>query len=75
MSMSRLTDPKILMSQSNRTQVSPPTPRSRELFQRTPPMVQTLIRDVLREERDVQHMKTKSEIHVKIYEHIRRIIK
>lgn len=49
--------------------------KAKEIFSAAQPDIQTLIRDVLREERDVQHMKTKSEIHVKIYEHIRRIIK
>jgi hypothetical protein len=63
------------MNPSNQLPNSTPGAKSREVFQSSPPLVQALIREVLREERDVQHMKTKNEIHVKIYEHIRRIIK
>lgn len=49
--------------------------RAKEIFSKATPEIQTLIREILREERDVQHLKKKTDIHVKIYEHIRRIIK
>ena len=48
---------------------------AREIFMKTAPEIQEIIRSALREERDVQHLKKKTEIHVKLYEHIRRIIK
>lgn len=74
-----ITFTKLFISISNlkKMQDSPQTkpPKAKEIFSAAQPDIQTLIREVLREERDVQHMKTKSEIHVKIYEHIRRIIK
>ena len=52
-----------------------PQSRAKEIFSKASPEHQTLIRDILREEREVQHLKKKSDIHVKIYDHIRRIIK
>jgi len=45
------------------------------IFLSTPTEVQTLIREVLREERDVQHLTRRSDIHARIYDHIRRLIK
>ena len=48
---------------------------ARDVFSTAPPHVQTLIREILREERDVQHLRRRSDIHQRIYEHIKRIIK
>jgi hypothetical protein len=48
---------------------------ARDIFTRTPLEIQTLIREVLREERDVQHLTRRSDIHARIYDHIRRLIK
>jgi hypothetical protein len=49
--------------------------RAQEIFKSAKPEYQTLIRDILKEERDVMHFKRRHEIHQKIYDHIRRIIK
>lgn len=49
--------------------------RAKEIFTSVRPEVQTLIREVLREERDVQHLTRRSDIHARIYDHIRRLIK
>jgi hypothetical protein len=48
---------------------------AREIFLKVEEPIQELIRQVLTEERHVQHLKKKTDIHVKIYEHIRRLIK
>ncbi len=39
------------------------------------PEYQALIRDILREERDVMHLKRRSDIHLRLYEHVKRVIK
>jgi len=48
---------------------------ARSIFMRASPAIQDLIRSILREERDVQHLSRRSDIHARIYEHIRRLIK
>jgi hypothetical protein len=54
---------------------SKPNLGARALFQAASPEVQTLIREILREERDVQHLSRRSDIHARIYDHVRRLIK
>ncbi len=49
--------------------------RAQSLFKSARPEYQALLRDVLKEERDVLHMKKRAEIHQRIYSHIIRIIK
>lgn len=49
--------------------------RAQELFKSANPLCQALIRDCLREERDVMHLKRRSDIHQRIYEHVKRVIK
>lgn len=49
--------------------------RAQEIFKSATPEYQTLIRDVLKEERDVMHLKRRSDIHQRIYDHIKRVIK
>jgi hypothetical protein len=49
--------------------------QAKDIFSATKPETQTLIREILREERDVQHLSRRSDIHARIYEHIRRLIK
>lgn len=49
--------------------------RAQEIFKSAKPEYQTLVRDILREERDVMHLKRRSDIHQRLYEHIRRVIK
>lgn len=48
---------------------------AKEIFSSATPEVQTLIREILREERDVQHLSRRSDIHARIYDHVRRLIK
>jgi hypothetical protein len=52
-----------------------PQTRAKEIFSKASPEHQALIRDILREEREVINMKRRSDIHTRIYEHVRRIIK
>lgn len=49
--------------------------RAQEIFKAATPEYQTLIRDILKEERDVMHLKRRSDIHQRIYEHVKRVIK
>ena len=49
--------------------------RAKEIFTKAAPEHQTLIKDILHEERDVIHMRRRADIHTKIYDHIRRLIK
>lgn len=49
--------------------------RAQEIFKAVKPEYQTLIRDVLKEEREVMHLRRRSDIHQRLYEHIKRIIK
>lgn len=48
---------------------------AQELFKSAPPEYQALIRDVLKEEREVMHLRRRTDIHQKIYEHVKRVIK
>lgn len=48
---------------------------AQEIFKNAKPEYQTLIRDILKEERDVMFFKRRHEIHQNLYEHIRRVIK
>lgn len=58
------------------TQNAPgPSERVRSIFQSTSEEHQKLIREILKEERDVQHMWRRPDIHNKIYGHVRRLIK
>lgn len=49
--------------------------RAQEIFKIAAPEYRSLIRDILKEERDVMHLKRRSDIHQRLYEHIRRVIK
>ncbi|MCM8566471.1 hypothetical protein [Thauera linaloolentis] len=49
--------------------------RAQEIFKAAQPEYQALIRDVLKEERDVMHLRRRSDIHQRLYDHIKRIIK
>jgi len=54
---------------------SPPPPSAaKQIFGKASPEHQQLIREILREERDVQHLQRRDNIHTRLYEHIRRII-
>jgi hypothetical protein len=52
-----------------------PQTRAKQIFSKASPEHQELIRDILREEREVINMKRRSDIHTRLYDHIRRIIK
>ena len=49
--------------------------RAQEIFKTSSPEYQALIRDILKEERDVMHLKRRSDIHQRLYEHVKRVIK
>jgi hypothetical protein len=55
-------------------QTQAPT-RAQELFRGAPTDYKELIRSLLREERDVMHLKRRSDIHQRLYDHIKRVIK
>lgn len=57
------------------TQKSRSMTRAQEIFKTALPEYQTLIRDALKEERDVMHLRRRSDIHQRLYEHIKRIVK
>lgn len=52
-----------------------PSERVKGIFESASKEHQELIRLILKEERDVQHMSRRSDIHNKIYDHVRRLIK
>ena len=49
--------------------------RAQEIFKSDKPEYQTLIRDILKEERDVLHYQRRSDIYQRLYDHIKRVIK
>ncbi|MHB8090530.1 MAG: hypothetical protein ACYDH8_02800 [Syntrophales bacterium] len=49
--------------------------RAQEIFKATSPEYQILIRDILKEERDVMHLKRRSDIHTRLFDHVKRVIK
>ena len=49
--------------------------RAQELFRSTNPEYKELIRDFLKEERDVMHLKRRSDIHQRLIDHIKRVVK
>lgn len=54
---------------------APPQTRAKQIFSKASPEHQALIRDILREEREVFNMKRRADIHTRLYEHVRRLIK
>lgn len=49
--------------------------RAQELFRGANAEYKELIRDFLKEERDVMHLKRRSDIHQRLYDHVKRVIK
>ena len=49
--------------------------RAQQIFRAASPQYQDLIREILKEERDVMHLKRRSDIHQRLYEHVKRVIK
>jgi len=66
-----------LIAQVAKMSAEPPTPqnRAKQIFSKASPEHQELIREILRAEREVINMKRRSDIHTRLYDHIRRIIK
>ena len=48
---------------------------AKEIFSEAKDEHKELIRDILREEREVINMRRRADIHTRLYDHIRRIIK
>ena len=49
--------------------------RTAELFEKASPELKALVRAILHDEREVMLMKRRSDIHQRIYEHVKRVIK
>ncbi len=49
--------------------------KAKTIFQNAKPEYQVLIRAILSEERKVMHLQRRNDIHQRIYDHVRRIIK
>ena len=49
--------------------------KAQKIFTEAPEEYQKLIREILKDERDVVHLKTRPNIQKKVYEHVKRIIK
>jgi len=49
--------------------------RAQEIFKAASQDYQNLIRDALKDEREVMHLKRRSDIHTRIYDHVKRVIK
>jgi preprotein translocase subunit Sss1 len=57
------------------TSVASPSSQVSQIFKSASKEHQELIREILKEERYVQHMTRRPDIHNKIYDHVRRLIK
>ena len=49
--------------------------RAQEIFKGAKPEYQNLIREILKEERDVMHLRRRSDIHQRLYDHVKRVIR
>lgn len=49
--------------------------RAQEIFKGAKAEYKELIREFLKEERDVMHLRRRSDIHQRLYDHIKRVIK
>ena len=52
-----------------------PLSNAQRIFQSADETCKELIRSISSEERDVMHLKRRSDIHQRIYEHVKRVIK
>jgi len=48
---------------------------ARNIFKSAPEELQKLVREILEEERKVQHKQRRPNIHQNIYDHVKRVIK
>lgn len=53
----------------------PPISRAQELFRQAKPEYKELIRDFLKDERDVMFLKRRSDLHQRLYDHVKRVVK
>lgn len=53
----------------------PQLSKAQQAFRDAPADYRDLIREILKEERDVMHLKRRSDIHQRLYDHIKRVIK
>ena len=60
---------------SDKNEESSMRTRAQEIFLEAPENYRILIRSILQEERDVMHLRRRSDIHQRIYEHVKRVIK
>lgn len=49
--------------------------RAQDIFKNASTDIQILIRDFLKDERDVMHLQRRNDIHQRLYDHIKRVIK
>lgn len=49
--------------------------QAQEIFKQTKPEYQELLRNILKVEREVMHLKRRPEVHQRIYDHVKRVIK
>ena len=63
------------MAANTNAKGQPSLSRAQELFKNAKPEYKELIREFLKEERDVMHLKRRSDIHQRLYDHIKRVIK
>lgn len=64
-----------MISATDATEPTKKLTRAQEIFKGAPAEYQALIREILKEERDVMHLKRRSDIHTRLYEHVKRVIK
>jgi hypothetical protein len=64
-----------MSTNAERASVHPATSRAQDIFREAQDEYKVLIRDILKEERDVMHLKRRSDIHQRLYDHIKRVIK
>jgi hypothetical protein len=64
-----------MASGENAPAMLPKLSRAQEIFKAAKLEHKELIREFLREEREVMHLKRRSDIHQRLYDHIKRVIK
>jgi hypothetical protein len=61
--------------ETTKQDTAPRISRAQEIFKTAKPEYKELVREFLTEERDVMHLKRRADIHTRLYEHIKRVIK
>ena len=65
----------ITVLMSNRVTNSAALASAKKIFATARPEYRELIREFLKEERNVMHLKRRSDIHQRLFDHIKRVIK